>query len=101
MLELLRNAHDAALRGRAMVVRSVVQDGVVKVDVEDEGDGIPADLRATVTEPFVTSKKGVRGAGIGLAIVAGFVRTLGGSIQFDRVDGTTGARTRVRLTLPV
>ncbi len=101
MLELLRNAHDAAPQGRAIVVRSVVQDGVVTVDVEDEGDGIPADLAATVTEPFVTSKEGVRGAGIGLAIVAGFVRTLGGSIQFDRVDGTTGARTRVRLTLPV
>jgi signal transduction histidine kinase len=48
----------------------------------------------------VTSRPGVRGAGIGLAIVAAFVHTLGGSIQFDRVDGTAGIRTRVRLTLP-
>jgi signal transduction histidine kinase len=101
VMELLRNAHDAAPAGSAIVVRSAVQDGVVLVDVEDEGAGIPADLASTVTEPFVTSKQGIRGAGIGLAIVAAFVHTLGGSIHFDRIDGTAGARTRVRLTLPV
>ena len=100
VIELLRNAHEAAPAGSAIVVRSVVQDAMVTVDVEDEGAGIPADLLATVTEPFVTSKQGVRGAGIGLAVVAAFVHTLGGSIQFDRIDGADGARTRVRLTLP-
>lgn len=100
VIELLRNAHEAAPAGSAIVVRSAVQDATVVVDVEDEGEGIPADLLATVTEPFVTSKQGVRGAGIGLAIVAAFVHALGGSIQFDRIDGADGARTRVRLTLP-
>lgn len=100
VIELLRNAHEAAPAGTAIVVRSAVQDTTVVVDVEDEGAGIPVDLLATVTEPFVTSKQGVRGAGIGLAIVAAFVHALGGSIQFDRIDGTAGARTRVRLTLP-
>ncbi len=101
MIELLRNAHDAAPAGSAIVVRSEVHDGTITVDVEDEGAGIPAELRANLTEPFVTSKQGVRGAGIGLAIVAAFVQTLAGSIQFDRIDGTAGARTRVRVTLPV
>ncbi|WP_309672469.1 HAMP domain-containing sensor histidine kinase [Gemmatimonas sp.] len=100
VLELLRNAHDAAPAGTAIVVQSVVRDAVIVVDVEDEGEGIPDDLQDSVTEPFVTSKRGVRGAGIGLAIVAAFVHTLGGSIQFDRIDGAAGARTRVRVTLP-
>jgi signal transduction histidine kinase len=100
VIELLRNAHDAAPAGSAIIVRSAVQDATVIVDIEDEGEGVPADLLETVTEPFVTSKQGVRGAGIGLAIVAAFVHTLGGSIQFDRIDTTAGARTRVRLTLP-
>ena len=100
VIELLRNAHEAAPAGSAIVVRSATKNGTVTVDVEDEGEGSPADLLATVTEPFVTSRPGVRGAGIGLAIVAAFVHTLGGSIQFDRVDGTAGERTRVRLTLP-
>ena len=89
-----------ALIGSAIVIRSAVQDAMVTVDVEDEGDGIPADLASTVTEPFVTSQEGMRGAGVGLAIVAAFVLTLGGSIHFGRIDGTTGTRTRVRLTLP-
>jgi signal transduction histidine kinase len=100
VIELLRNAHDAAPAGSAIVVRSAVQDAMVTVDVEDAGEGIPADLAATVTEPFVTSQKGVRGAGVGLTIVAAFVRTLGGSIHFDRINGDGGARTRVRLILP-
>ncbi len=107
MIELLRNAHDAAPPGRPIVVRSALEDGAVVVEVEDDGEGIPADLRATVTEPFVTSKQGVRGAGIGLAIVAAFVDTLGGSIDFERIDGTSDAtsatgthRTRVRMVLP-
>ena len=100
VVELLRNAHAAAPAGSAIVIRSAVQDAVVTVDVEDEGDGIPADLASTVTEPFVTSQKGARGAGIGLAIVAAIVHTLGGSMHIDRIDGTTGGRTRVRLTLP-
>ena len=98
MVELLRNAHDAAPAGSVIVVRSVMQNDTVTVDVEDEGDGIPTDLQATITEPFVTSKQGVRGAGIGLAIVASFTEALRGSLQFDRIDGP---RTRVRLTLPV
>jgi len=59
-----------------------------------------------VAEPFVTSKQGVRGAGIGLAIVAAFVRTLGGSLHFERIDGGSDftsagtPRTRVRVILP-
>ncbi|QJR36420.1 sensor histidine kinase [Gemmatimonas groenlandica] len=100
LLELLRNAHDAAPAGRPIVVRSAMHDTGTIVDIEDEGDGIPDDLRASLTEPFVTSKHGVRGAGIGLAIVAAFVHALGGSIQFDRIDGADGTRTRVRVTLP-
>jgi signal transduction histidine kinase len=101
VIELLRNAHDAAPAGRAIVIRSAVQEALVVVDVEDEGGGIPVELRSTITEPFVTSKQGVRGAGIGLAIVAAFVQTLGGSLQFDRIDGDGSTLwTRARLVLP-
>ena len=101
MVELLRNAHDAAPAGSAIVVHSAALGDTVTIDVEDEGGGIPADLLPTITEPFVTSKKGVRGAGVGLAIVASFVHALGGSIHFGRIDGGGGGRrTRVRLTFP-
>lgn len=106
MVELLRNAHDAAPPGSPIVVRSAVRDGSVMVEIEDEGEGIPVEMQTTVTEPFVTSKEGVRGAGIGLAIVAAFVDTLGGSIHFERINAAADAhpagtvRTCVRVVLP-
>ncbi|MDQ8161979.1 MAG: HAMP domain-containing sensor histidine kinase [Gemmatimonadota bacterium] len=96
VMELLRNAHEAAPAGHAIVVRSRVEDNTVVVDVEDDGPGIPAELLGTVTQPFVTGKHGVRGAGIGLAIVDAFVRVLEGRLLFEREAG----RTRVRVELP-
>ena len=96
VMELLRNAHEAAPAGHAIVVRSRVEDSTVVVDVEDDGPGIPAELLGTVTQPFVTGKHGVRGAGIGLAIVDAVVRVLEGRLLFEREAG----RTRIRLVLP-
>ncbi len=102
VIELLRNAHEAAPAGSTIVVRSAVDGDTVTVDVEDDGAGIPDDLLETVTEPFVTSKQGVSGAGIGLAMADMFMRTLGGSIHFTRIDGAAAGtrRTRVRAVLP-
>ena len=47
-------------------------------------------------EPFVSSKQGVRGAGIGLALVAAFLEAVGGTASFDREDG----RTYMRMEIP-
>ncbi len=94
--ELLRNAHEAAPPGTTIAVRSRLNGDTVVVDVEDAGGGIDPLLLPSITQPFVTSKQGVRGAGIGLAIVDAFTRVLQGQLTFGRVDG----RTRVTLVLP-
>jgi len=51
------------------------------VTVEDNGAGIPDDLRPHLFDPFVTTKVG--GKGLGLALVAKIVGDHGGVIEFD------------------
>ena len=51
------------------------------VSVQDNGPGIPDDMRRHLFDPFITSKQG--GSGLGLALVAKFVSDHGGVIDLD------------------
>jgi two-component system nitrogen regulation sensor histidine kinase GlnL len=57
------------------------------VGVRDDGPGIPDAVRATLFEPFVTTKRG--GQGLGLALVAKLVADQGGLIECDSRPGRT------------
>ncbi len=67
----------------------------LQVAVRDNGPGIPEAVRATLFEPFVTTKRG--GQGLGLALVAKLVADQGGLIECDSRPG----RTVFRLSLPM
>lgn len=72
------------------------EEGIVIVDVEDNGPGIPADQRQTVFEPFVRlNEEGTRGAGLGLAAAQSIARAHGGEISI--LDAEHGALLRVTL----
>jgi two-component system nitrogen regulation sensor histidine kinase GlnL len=64
------------------------------VIVRDNGPGIAEEVRASLFEPFVTTKRG--GQGLGLALVAKLVTDQGGLIECDSRPG----RTTFRLSLP-
>jgi signal transduction histidine kinase len=64
------------------------------LDVEDNGPGIPLELRETVFDPYVTTKDD--GTGLGLSIVKKVVIEHGGTIRAGQSD-LGGARLRVRL----
>lgn len=67
----------------------------LQVTVQDNGPGIPEELRANLFEPFVTTK--INGTGLGLAFVAKTVADHGGVIEVD----TAVRRTIFRLTFPI
>lgn len=67
----------------------------LQVSVRDNGPGIDEDVRATLWEPFVTTKRG--GQGLGLAMVAKLVADQGALIECDSRPG----RTVFRLSLPM
>ncbi|GAA4125757.1 ATP-binding protein [Nocardioides fonticola] len=65
----------------------------VRITVDDQGEGIPAELRRTVFTKFW--KNGARGgSGLGLYVVHGLVRAHGGTIVIDDAPGG-GARIQV------
>ena len=70
---------------------SVDDDQMVRLVVEDNGCGIPKDLRKHVFEPFFTTKKDGKGTGIGLTVVKRMVEEHGGwiQVQSEEEKGTT------------
>jgi signal transduction histidine kinase len=72
---LVGNALDAA---RSQV--NVRVSGLV-LEVEDDGAGIPDDMRDRVFEPFFSTKQPGEGTGLGLPIIAHLVRAAGGTIE--------------------
>lgn len=78
LLNLIINAMDAAGDGGHIIVRAELEADAVVLHVEDNGPGIPEDVRATLFEPFVTTK--VNGTGLGLATVRSTVEVHGGEV---------------------
>jgi signal transduction histidine kinase len=91
ILNLLSNAHEAILAGRpvgriVVKTRSVVEDGVVRVrvDVCDDGPGIPPGYLDRIFEPFFTTKEG--GTGYGLYLASEILREHGGRLTAENLD---------------
>ncbi len=69
----------------------------VRVEVADTGVGIPSEMRDKIFEPFVTTKEGKGGTGLGLAVCHGIVKEHDGWIE---VDDAAGGGTIFRVFLP-
>lgn len=71
-------------------------DGMVSIEVEDTGAGIPEDLLEKILDPYFTTKP--EGTGLGLAMAHKIIDEHGGSIRFT---STEGEGTTVTITLPI
>jgi signal transduction histidine kinase len=64
-----------------------ITDESVKVDIKDEGEGIPENITSKIFDPFFTTKGVGRGVGLGLSICQAIVEKHKGSINFKSKVG--------------
>jgi two-component system, cell cycle sensor histidine kinase and response regulator CckA len=79
----------------AAMADHLVEGEYVQLEVSDTGLGMSLETQAKVFDPFFTMKSG--GHGLGLAVVQGIVRSLGGAIH---VASAPGKGTTFRVFLP-
>jgi two-component system sporulation sensor kinase A len=79
----MTNASDAlGDRQHPKVVLSVLKsDGMVRIQVEDNGCGIPEDKMKDLFKPFYTTK--AKGTGLGLVIVKKMLTNMKGTIELE------------------
>lgn len=95
LVNVMLNAIQASPSGGRVEIALQTTGAIVAVDVCDEGDGIAAEHRAKVFDPFFSTKK--RGTGLGLSISKRIVHNHGGRIEIiPRARGTL-----MRIHLPV
>jgi signal transduction histidine kinase/CheY-like chemotaxis protein len=114
LINLVSNARDAISGSGLLRVRTAlasIEDGkdgpvagltlapgrYLRLEVCDDGCGIPSESQTKIFEPFYTTKPG-KGTGLGLASVYGIVTLSAGEI---RVESAPGKGTTFRIWLPV
>jgi signal transduction histidine kinase/ActR/RegA family two-component response regulator len=110
LLNLAVNARDAMPLGGDLVMQTrrmsndpvgntadLARGDYVVVSVSDTGSGMPDHVLAKAFEPFFTTKGPSKGSGLGLSMVYGFARQVGGTAV---IESTLGKGTRVKLYLP-
>jgi signal transduction histidine kinase len=83
LINLLKNAFEATgAGGRARVVARLARGARLRIEVDDDGPGVPDALAALIFTPFFTTRK--QGGGIGLAMVRQLVHGNGGTVRYAR-----------------
>ena len=98
---LIGNAYKYSAEGAPIAVRVIEEGEYVRIDVTDQGMGIPQEEQAQLFDKFFRSKeaisRGINGTGLGLFVVRHLVTAHGGRI---RLTSEVGKGTIVSFTLP-
>ncbi len=102
LVNLVQNAREAVAHAGSRTAQISIaitrQDAGVTIAVEDNGPGVPDELRERIFDPFFTTKGAVHGVGLGLFVAEGLVRSAGGRLTLADAPGG-GARFVVELPL--
>ena len=107
MLNLLRNAFES--QAGKITLRTRIEHGgallqttkaaLLRLDVVDDGEGVPEELRQLLFLPMVTGKRG--GTGLGLALSQQIAAAHGGLLTYEPMDTPQGTGSRFSLYLPL
>jgi signal transduction histidine kinase len=99
LLNIFVNAEHAIAEQKGsgeIIVNAQGDRGLLVIEIDDNGPGIPADLLPHLFDPFFTTKEVGKGTGLGLAITFGIIHEHGGSIAAG-ASPTGGARFTLRI----
>jgi signal transduction histidine kinase len=116
ILNLCTNAFDACAQGGSfeslpqsgsprrvpppkprLTVRTTKNTDHILIQIEDNGPGIPDDIKDKILQPFFTTKKGTQGTGLGLSITNDIIKAHGGELIIK--SGTFGTVMTIKLHL--
>jgi len=95
LVNLIVNACEAMTNGGRIALRAGNDNGQSWVEVDDDGPGMPPEIRKHVLDEFFTTKP--NGTGLGLSVVSTFTQQSGGGVE---IESEFGRGTRVRLRFP-
>jgi two-component system NtrC family sensor kinase len=97
LFNLITNAAHA-MNGKGALEIAISSDGeCYRIDVRDNGPGIPAEKLNHIFDPFYTSKQEGVGTGLGLSIVRSLIQKMSARIE---VSSTVGKGTEFRIFVP-
>lgn len=82
-INILTNARDASPEEACVEIKAKSENGEIRVQVLDQGPGIPAEMINSIFEPFFTTKDPGKGTGLGLAIVKSIINEHMGKIYAE------------------
>lgn len=97
-VNLIMNALQAMPAGGTLALRTYMENREVKIAVKDTGCGIPPENMNKIFTPFFSTKKEVKGVGLGLSVSYGIIQGLKGRIE---VESKVGEGTTFTVCLPV
>lgn len=97
LLNLARNASEATTGHATLTITVGAVRDVVRIDVADDGPGIPDNLLPRIFDPFFTTKTAVHGVGLGLFVAEGLVRSVGGRLTARNRAPEPGALFRIEI----
>jgi two-component system NtrC family sensor kinase len=97
-VNLIMNALQAMPGGGKLSLRTFLENGELKIAVRDTGCGIPPENLDKIFTPFFSTKKEVKGVGLGLSVVYGIIQGLKGEIE---VKSKVGEGTTFTVRLPM
>jgi two-component system NtrC family sensor kinase len=96
---ILVNATEAVHENGEIVISTSNPDiDTIRIDITDNGIGIPEDDIPQIFQPFFSTKHDTSGIGLGLAIVHGIIKSHNGKID---VKSELGRGTTISITLPI
>jgi len=99
IINIIMNAIDAVPEKKGIIfIKTYQERNFVCISIQDNGPGIPEDIKDRIFEAFVTTKPAGVGTGLGLNVAKGIIDSVKGTIE---VESSPGSGTKMIMKIPI